>query len=150
MSWQTLLNNGIVRTHATTIQELESLRSVVDRDLKDATLIGLSADHRFSIAYNAVLQLANMAIACVGYRLAVGEGHHKNTLGTVQIDLDPSSVLLATYFQVCRRKRNKLTYDVANIVSETEAAELLAKVVEFRSLVEDFIGKSHPHFKARP
>ena len=34
---------------------------------------------------------------------------------------------LVTYFELCRRKRNTLDYDVANVVSDTEATELLRK-----------------------
>jgi hypothetical protein len=50
-------------------RELDGLRAVVARDLTDARVVGLSTDRQFATAYNAVLQLAKMAIACAGYRV---------------------------------------------------------------------------------
>ena len=59
-----------VRPHTTSISELDDLRAVVARDLADASLDALSTDRRFATAYNAVLQIAKMVIACAGYRVA--------------------------------------------------------------------------------
>src|SRR2546427_2029531 len=79
MSWQQLLARRRVQAHTTHAQELEGLRTVVARDLKDADLPELSTDRRFAIAYNAVLQLATMVIACTGYRVR-GVGYHQSYL----------------------------------------------------------------------
>jgi hypothetical protein len=46
--------------------------------------MGLSSDRRFSTAYNAALQAANMAIACAGCRVTAKTGHHKMTFGTLR------------------------------------------------------------------
>jgi hypothetical protein len=70
MSWQQLLASRRVQPHTTHAQELQGLRTVVARDLKDAALPDLSVDRRFTIAHNAVLQLATMVIA--GYPLKAG------------------------------------------------------------------------------
>jgi hypothetical protein len=75
MSWQQLLRNHRVQRHTTSRRELDGLRAIVTRDLQDARVAGLSTDRQFATAYNAVLQLAKMAIACAGYRV-VGAGHH--------------------------------------------------------------------------
>ena len=66
MSWESLLQAQKVKRHRTSRQELEGLRDVVERDLQDAAIEALSADRRFATAYNAVLQLAKMVIACAG------------------------------------------------------------------------------------
>ena len=50
MSWQQLLASRRVQPHTTHAQELQGLRTVVTRDLKDAALPDLSADRRFAIA----------------------------------------------------------------------------------------------------
>jgi hypothetical protein len=60
MSWQNLLSNGTIQSHTTSRQEIENPRKVVNRDLKDAEIDGLSEDRRFAIAYNAVLQISKM------------------------------------------------------------------------------------------
>ena len=56
-----------MQPHMTSAAEIEELRSLVARDLKDAAISELSADRRFATAYNTVLQLSKMAIACAGY-----------------------------------------------------------------------------------
>ena len=67
MTWLDLLNAQRVRAHRTSPQEIHDLREVVERDLKDARLDVLSDDRRFATAYNAVLQLTKIVIACEGY-----------------------------------------------------------------------------------
>jgi hypothetical protein len=119
---------------------------VVARDLKDAALLDLSADRRFAIAYNAVLQLATMVIACSGYRVR-GIGHHHTTFEALELAMGPSITAHAVYFDTCRRKRNLVDYDVAHIITETEARELFEKAHEFHQLVEDWITQHYPGFR---
>jgi len=145
MSWQQLLARRRVQAHTTHAQELQGLRTVVARDLKDAALPNLSVDRRFAIAYNAVLQLATMAIACTGYRVR-GVGHHHTTFEALELAMGPSITAHAVYFDTCRRKRNLVDYDVANIITETEAMELLEKAHEFDQLVETWIAQHYPAF----
>ena len=103
VTWQRLLTEQRVKRHTTGPQELDDLRGVVERDLKDAALEGLSADRRFGTAYNAVLQLAKMAIACAGYRVA-GIAHHQTAFEALELAMGSSVSDLAAYFDICRRK----------------------------------------------
>ena len=147
MNWTQLLANRTVRSHTTSIDEIGNLRELVNRDLKDAEIEGLSDDRRFATAYNAVLQLSKMAIACEGFRVAVGAGHHQKTFEAVKTALgNASAEMFADYFETCRRKRNNIDYDAAEVVTETEAKELLEKAREFQTLVEDWISKDHSGF----
>src|SRR5689334_5844530 len=99
MSWRQLLAGRRVQRHATSRRELTELRAVIARDLKDASLPLLSSDRKFATAYNAALQLAKMAIACAGYRVAFGPGHHQTTFEAVKlIALGKNSSKLADYF----------------------------------------------------
>lgn len=143
MSWQSLLQAQRIKRHRTSKQELDDLRNVVERDLQDAAVSALSADRRFATAYNAVLQLGKMVIACAGYRV-VGSGHHLTTFEAIEIAMGSSVSPFAAYFDTCRRKRNQVDYDRVNAATETEAEELLQKAEEFRELVEKWILKHHP------
>lgn len=145
MTWQQLLTEGKVKVHLTSAQELHDLRSVVERDLEDAEIDQLSADRRFATAYNAVLQLAKIILACEGYRVS-GIGHHQTTFQAVQLALGPQVYTLARYFDRCRRKRNTVDYDMAGAASETEVAELLKRAEEFRLMTETWIGHQHPQY----
>jgi hypothetical protein len=143
MTWQQLLNSNRVRTHRASKHELDNLRTVIERDLHDAAISGLSADRAFATAYNAALQTAKMAIACAGYRV-VGQGYHQVSFEAAELAVGTSVSQLVTYFELCRRKRNTLDYDVANVVSNTESAELLQKAQEFKREVEAWIAANHP------
>jgi hypothetical protein len=134
-----------MKPHRTSRQELDDLRDVVERDLKDAAVEGLSTDRQFATAYNAVLQLSKMVIACAGYRV-VGPGHHLTTFEAVEIAMGASISTLSTYFDTCRRKRNQVDYDRANAATETETRELLGKAEQFRELVEKWISKHHARY----
>ena len=63
MSLHEWLSNGWLTEHVTSPEEVRDLLGVCDRDLKDCRTPGLSADWRFSIAYNAALQAATAALA---------------------------------------------------------------------------------------
>ena len=143
MTWRDLLQTGRVQRHATSKSEQNDLRSVVERDLKDAALPGLSDDRAFATAYNAVLQLSKMVIAATGHRV-IGQGHHQTTFQAVEIAVGAKAIPYATYFDACRRKRNQLDYDVAEVASHTESQELLKKAREFQQLVEAWITANHP------
>ena len=149
MSWQNLLANGSVNTHTTSRREIENLRELVNRDLKDAEIDGLSDDRRFATAYNAVLQLSKMAIACSGYRVSSNKtGHHRTTFEAVKNAIGTVDVRnLADYFETCRRKRNLIDYDATEVASETEADELVKKGREFQTIIEDSISVNYPAFK---
>lgn len=148
MSWKALLASRTVQPHKTSVKEIEGLRQLVTRDLADASIEELSADRRFATAYNAVLQLSKMAIACAGYRVTSGAGHHQKTFEAVKTALGKTSEPLADYFDTCRRKRNLIDYDASEVVTDTEAEELLEKAEEFQEMVEEWIVKHHPTFKA--
>jgi len=104
LTWRKLLADRRARRHTTSRQELDGLRAVVERDLKDAALAGLSEDPRFATAYNAVLQLAMMAVACAGYRASAKQGHHENTFAALELALGRPGAEFARYFNICRKK----------------------------------------------
>ena len=76
---------------------------------------GLSRDRKFATACNAVLQLANMAIACAGYQV-VGQGHHLTTFEALELGMERSIAPLARYFETCRRKWNMLDCSQGHMV----------------------------------
>ena len=87
------MNAQRVRAHSTSPQEINDLRAVVERDLTDSKIDALSDDRRFATAYNAVLQLTKIVIACEGYRV-IGLGHHQTTFQALELGMGPSIVPL--------------------------------------------------------
>ena len=145
MTWQSLLANGRIKRHTTSLREISDLRDVIERDLKDARVEMISADRRFATAYNAVLQLAKIVIACSGYRVS-GFAHHQTTFEALELAMGPKVSRLVAYFDTCRRKRNQVDYDFALVASDTELEELLSKADEFQVMTEEWVRKHHPTY----
>jgi|SRR6516162_3028130 hypothetical protein len=144
MSWKQLLAQRKIKRHTTSRQELDELRTLIERDLTDATLKGLSADRRFATAYNAALQTAKMVVACAGYRVAGTPGHHRLHFEAAQIALGSSAHRFLDYFEMSRRKRNIIEYDYAFAATDTEAEEILTEAKAFILFVEKWIGLKNP------
>src|ERR1700733_88122 len=147
MTWTQLLAQNAVKHHKTSKEELESVRAIIARDLADASVSGLSADRRFATAYNAALQSAKMPIACAGYRVTAGAGHHKISFDCIELAMGSRAKSFADYFDRCRRKRNTIDYDSAFVATETEAEEILQRANEFVEMVEQWIAAKHPAVK---
>ena len=127
----------------TSRQEIQDLRGAAARNLRDARLKGLSADNAFGLAYEAAFLLAKAVIACAGYRVR-GLGAHHTTFVALEVAMGASGAQTAAYFDRCRRKRNDLSYDSADIASEAEARELRREVEAFRVTALAWIEKHYP------
>ena len=122
---------------------MNALRSAVDRNLRDASLEGLSADNKFGLAYEAALLAAKMAVSAAGYRVK-GLGAHQTTFVALKLALGTEMTQTAGYLDRCRRKRNDLSYDTAGIVTANEAAELIEEARKLEKTVEHWITDNHP------
>jgi uncharacterized protein (UPF0332 family) len=88
-----------------------------------------------------------MAIACAGYRVSTGAGHHKISFDSIRLAMGVAVDPFADYFDRCRRKRNTIDYDYAFVATETEAEEIIRNANEFAEMVEEWIAAKHPAFK---
>ena len=87
-----------------------------------------------------------MAIACAGYRTS-GMGHHQTTFEAAELALGSVSAPFIAYFDTCRRKRNHVDYDRAQVATETEAAEIVKQAADFLLFTEVWISQNYPSFK---
>lgn len=148
MSLAGLLASKRLERHQTSSNELTGLRKLIARDLADATVPGLSPDRAFATAYNAVLQLSKLALACAGYRVsATLPGHHQTTFEGAGLVLGVAAQQFTDYFETCRRKRNVIDYDSAEVTTEAQSTELLQKATKYQELVESRITKKNPKYK---
>lgn len=135
MKLKKYLDRGLIQEVEISHESLATLYAVVERDLKDAQIREVSADRRFATAYSAGLTLASYAIRCQGYRVTGKGGHHMTTLQVAEKIIGPESKEHLRFLDLCRRKRNKLDYDLADIVSQVEVSELIKSVKKFQKLV---------------
>lgn len=78
MSWKKLLADRRVTRVPPSKAELDNLRSMVTRSMKDVAAPGLSAHARFIMAYNAARTLSLIVVRAAGYRPR-SVGAHYNT-----------------------------------------------------------------------
>jgi len=142
MSLEDWRNDGWLTSHQSSPQEVADLLGIVDRDLKDCGTEGLSADWRFNIAYNALLQAATAALAAAGYR-ASRDSHHYRVLQSLAFTagLEESVIRQLDAF---RKKRNLTGYERTGAVSEREVGEMIETARTVRQQVEMWIRKTHP------
>lgn len=74
--WARLLANNIVTSLPATKGELDNLCSIVTRSLSDVGAVGLSADSRFIMAYDAARTLSLIVVRAAGYRPRMVGGHY--------------------------------------------------------------------------
>src|SRR5262249_47782867 len=133
---------GWLTEHTTSQREIADLLGVVDRDLADCQLPGLSADWRLNIAYNAALQAATPALAAAGHP-ARRHSHPYRVIQSLAFTVEAESGVIALFEQF-RKKRNIGGYERAGSISEQEAAEMTNLAVQLRQRVTDWLAKQHP------
>lgn len=135
MSLNPWLDKGDIQKVVVTETSLRGLARIIERDLEDCQIKSLSLDRRFATAYGAALNIANYTIRKKGFRVSGKVGHHKITFDVASEILGTRVSDLIDYFDVCRRKRNKVDYDFADVVSLTEVDELIEVVKQFKKIV---------------
>lgn len=143
MSWAKLLADKRVTVEPTSKGELDNLRSIVARSLRDVSVAGLSADIRFVLAYDAARTLSLIVVRSEGYRPRSVGGHYNTFLALEAADAFFAA--MSVYFDGCRIKRNDCEYDFAGGVTETEAVGLLKAVQQFAVDAEAWVKAHHPH-----
>ena len=134
---------GWLRQHQATRQEIADLLGIVDRDLSDAQVGGISTDWQFGIAYNAALKLCTILLYAEGYRAGQGLQHYR-TIQALPLILGSSREADAAYLDACRVKRNTVEYDRIGTTSNSEALELISFVSELRAEVIMWLQANHP------
>ena len=146
MSLQQWADNGWLRSHATSVEEIANLLAITDRDLADAAG-DISADWRFGIAYNAALKLCTILLYAAGYRAERTRQHYR-TLQALPLILGDECQADAEYLDVCRNKRNTVEYDYVGGATEDDAEELIRFVKELREKAVAWLQRNCPELLA--
>ena len=68
---------------------------------------------------------------------------HFRTIAAIQEVLGAEKADAVAYLELCRVKRNTVEYDMAGVVSESEAIELIEFANQFRTDVLKWLAKHH-------
>jgi hypothetical protein len=103
MSLKRWFENGWLRRHKSSKEEIHNLLLIAERDLKDARE-SISDDWRFGIAYNAALKLCTILLYAEGYRAERNLQHYR-TIQALPIILGQEKRSDTDYLDTCRSKR---------------------------------------------
>lgn len=143
MTLTDLRKQGRLTDHQTAPAEIANLFAGARRDMADARVEDLSLDRRFTIAYSAALSLATAALYARGFRSA-GFGHHATVFAALPDVMGESMSDLADYFDLCRRKRNRLSYERVGLATEADVEELTETTEQFAKQVREWFRENHP------
>lgn len=136
MSYDELLNSGRIRKGSPPSWAVDQALDRAERDLRAASrMMAEDRDWAFAMAYNAVLQASRAYMFAQGYRPASSEGH-KNTFAFMAEALAAEKKELVSYFDRMRVKRHRAIYELAGLITETEATNLLDKAEGFVSFIK--------------
>jgi hypothetical protein len=145
MSLQNWLQNGLLINHQATVAEVRNLLGVVDRELADASVAGLSDDGRFTHAYDAALLLCKLALHASGFEVQKrAPGHHALWINSLEFTLGNSYIATLRHLSTCSTLRHASLYDHAGVVQKQDAADLLAAAQKLRTDVLNWLRSQHP------
>jgi len=134
---------GWLKPEPSSRDEIRSLLTIVDRDLKDANVAALSEDRRFEAAFSAARTSANIALRASGYRTAVQAGHHIKTIESLELTIKADARLIQR-MKTLSKKRNATSYDSAGNVSEQELQIAMRTAIELHREVVAWLQENHP------
>ncbi len=139
MSLNQWVDNGWLRRHKTSAEEIENLLMIVERDLEDAKG-SISDDWRFGIAYNAALKLCTILLYAEGFKAEKTLQHYR-TIQALPLILGEKRNADAIYLDSCRSKRNIVEYDYVGGVTGHDADELIEFAKELKADVLEWLNK---------
>ena len=141
MTLQQWFDNGWLRPHKTSREEIINLLQIVNRDLEDAEG-DISPDWKFGIAYNAALKLCTILLYAEGYRPERTLQHYR-TIQALPLILGKERKEDAAYLDACRSKRNIVEYDYVGGVTLNDANDLREFTEEFKDDVVKWLKEYH-------
>jgi uncharacterized protein (UPF0332 family) len=123
MPYEQLVQRGRIKPYKAHPEEIRRLLKVAARDLATAER-NLADDHdwAYTIAYNAILQAARALVLAKGFRLR-GAEQHATVVQFVEETLGKTHASEVSLFDQMRRKRHRVIYEVAGLVSKQEAEQ---------------------------
>ncbi len=141
MPYAQLVQQGRIKPYQARPEEIRRLLKVAARDLAAAER-NLPDDHdwAYTIAYNAILQAARALVLAHGFRPRGAESH-ATVVQFVEETLGKKYADQIALFDQMRRKRHRVIYEMAGLVSKQEAEQGVAFAKKFAEEIRLLISK---------
>src|SRR5437870_432963 len=144
MSLQNWLQIGHLTSHQASVAEVRNLLGVVDRELADAGVAGLSDDGRFTHAYDAALLLCKLALHVNGFEVQKrAPGHHALWINSLEFTLGEAHKETLIHLSKSAKLRHTSLYEHAGVVEKQDADDLLAAALKLRTDVVNWVRSDH-------
>jgi uncharacterized protein (UPF0332 family) len=141
MSYEELLNKGLIKRFKASPSQVKNRIELAKRDIRAARLMMANdRDWASSMAYNAILQATRALIFYKGFRPSTGEGQHKVAVQFAEITLGEKFKDEIYIFDKMRSKRHRVIYDASGIISQKEARQAFEFAMKFVDTVERLVG----------
>ena len=135
---QELLRKGLIRQASPEKGDIENLIKIAEQDILVAEkLLDTSYDASFTHSYNAILQVSRAYMFANGYRPR--EESHTVVIQFLSAVFGEEYSEMIALFDRMRRQRNKVTYEMTNIITKYQAEYALGKAKEFKKQMKDRI-----------
>lgn len=143
MPYERLVKLGRIKLYAARPVEIQQLLKVAGRDLLAAERnLEESPDWAYSMAYNAILQVCRGLMLGEGYRPRGGE-QHATVVEFVSEKLGSTFANEVNLFDQMRRKRHRVIYEIAGMISKNEAQQAVLFAKEFVGKITEIITKQY-------
>lgn len=137
---------GHLIEHEPTVAEVRGLLGVIDRELQDAAVAGLSDEGRFTHAYDAALILCKLALHASGFALQKRTpGHHSRWNNSLEFTLGKEQMETLVLLSKSSHLRHISFYDQTGVVQRQDADDLLETAQKFRSDILIWLRSRYPH-----
>jgi uncharacterized protein (UPF0332 family) len=139
MTFEKLVKSGRIKPYTAQPREVQQLLEVAGRDLSTAIKNQDDApDWAYSIAYNSILQASRALMLYEGYRPRGGE-QHATVVEFIRERLGEKHLPKVRLFDQMRRKRHRVIYEVAGIVSKAEAEQAIIFAKDYLEIIREEI-----------
>ncbi|MFH1665233.1 MAG: HEPN domain-containing protein [Candidatus Omnitrophota bacterium] len=135
MIWKKLLDEGKIQTKSVSRAEVEAVLAKAQKTLRSAGhLLEEDEESAYQLAYEAMLIGGRALMFSCGLKPR-SVGAHKITVEFCEIFLGEKYKLFIEKLDRARKKRHYLMYGIGQIISSTEAGNLIETAGEFLSII---------------
>jgi uncharacterized protein (UPF0332 family) len=139
MPFERLIKTNRIKEFQSNSNDINQLLQLAKRDLSTAMRnLEESPDWAYSIAYNSILQAGRALMFYDGYRPR-GADQHATVVEFIEERLGQQFSNQVRLFDQMRRKRHKIIYEVAGLISKKEAEQAVNFAQKFVAQITEIL-----------